>query len=186
MSLENLIKDCKKFKPKAQSELYEKYKDDLYVLCLKYCSNKAEAEDNLQDAFIEIFRSIKKYKNIGSFEAWMKRICINKAIDKYRKQKLFVLQEQFEIKEEHYINDKFLQIGLDKLLAHIQNLPNQYRLVFNLYQLDDYSHKDIAQLLNISESTSKSNLHRAKSILKKEITKAMESNHKLNLKNGSK
>lgn len=178
MTIEELIRDCKKRKPEAQRQLYELYKDDLYVLCLKYCRNKEQAEDNLQDAFIEIFRVIKTYKNTGSFEAWMKRITINKAIDKYRKQKPFLLKEEVEPSVDEPVDEKFIQVDLDKLLGYIQDLPNQYRLVFNLYQLDDYSHKEIAGLLNITESTSKSNLHRAKSILQKKLTNAFESYEK--------
>ena len=170
MDLERLIKRCKKQKLDAQSQLYQLYKDDLYILCLKYCHNKEEAQDNLQDAFIEIFQKIKTYKGIGSFEGWMKRITINKAIDKYK----FKQEINFEINDAILSGDEITieninTIPLGEILAQVQNLPSQYRLVFTMYELDNYSHKEIAELLNISESTSKSNLHRAKKILQTKI-----------------
>jgi RNA polymerase sigma-70 factor (ECF subfamily) len=138
------------------------------VLCLKYCSNEVEAEDNLHDSFIEIFVNIKNYKGIGSFEGWMKRITINKAIESYKKS--FILSP---IKDDYFqettIEENEMDFSLDYILSLIQELPNQYRLVFCLYELDDYSHQEIANMLSITESTSKSNLHRAKVILKEKI-----------------
>lgn len=169
MSTENLIKDCIKQKGQAQKELYELYKKTLFVLCLKYCQNEAEAEDNLHDSFIEIFTNIKNYKGIGSFEGWMKRITINKAIDSYKKSfHLLPIKEDYA--QETTIEEHELDFSLDYILSLVQELPHQYRLVFCLYELDDYSHKEIANMLSISESASKSNLHRAKVILKEKIT----------------
>ena len=139
------------------------------MLCLKYCQNEAEAEDNLHNAFIEIFTNIKKYKGKGSFEGWMKRITINKAIDSYKKsfQLVSISDKSFPDTE---IEEKELDdYSLDYILSLIQNLPNQYRLVFCLYELDNYSHNEIANMLSISDGTSKSNLHRAKMILKEKI-----------------
>lgn len=145
------------------------YKKTLFVLSLKYCANETEAEDNLHNAFIEIFTNIKKFDNKGSFEGWMKRITINKAIDSYKKTyQLMPIKEDFV--DEVLVDDNDLNCTLDEMLQLIQELPNQYRLVFNLYELDDYSHQEIAKMLTISESTSKSNLHRAKVILKEKIS----------------
>lgn len=139
------------------------------MLSLKYCANETEAEDNLHNAFIEIFTNIKKFDNKGSFEGWMKRITINKAIDSYKKTyQLMPIKEDFV--DEVLVDDNDLNCTLDEMLQLIQELPNQYRLVFNLYELDDYSHQEIAKMLTISESTSKSNLHRAKVILKEKIS----------------
>ncbi|MDG5490118.1 RNA polymerase sigma factor [Psychroserpens sp. SPM9] len=168
MSLDHLIKACKKHNLKAQSQLYQMYKDDLFTLCLKYCKNREEAQDNLQDAFLEIFRKIKTYKGSGSFEGWIKRITINKAIDKYKKDSHLNIVINNDLLEDHNLMDieTLERIPLDQILKHIQELPPRYRLVFNLYELDGYSHKDISKLLNISVNTSKSNLHRAKSLLK--------------------
>lgn len=169
MNLDKLIKDCIKQDRKSQEKLYQLYKNTLFTLCLKYCPNSMEAEDNLHDTFIEIFSTIKNYKGKGSFEGWMKRIAINKAITKYKKTYDLVPIKDNHVEEillENDLND----YSLDYILSKVQELPNQYRLVFNLYELDDYSHKEIAQMLDISESTSKSNLHRAKIILKEKLT----------------
>ena len=143
------------------------------MLCLKYCANATEAEDNLHNAFIEIFTNIKKFDNKGSFEGWIKRITINKAIDSYKKTyQLVPIKDDFE--DEVFIQENDLNCSLDEMLMLIQELPAQYRLVFNLYELDDYSHHEIAQMLSISEGTSKSNLHRAKQILKDKIMSKVE------------
>lgn len=180
MNLENLIKDCIRQNRKAQEKLYHLYKKTLFVLCLKYCTNDAEAEDILHDTFIEIFTSINKYNGSGSFEGWMKRIAINKAITKYKKT-----YDLIPIKDNH-IEDKVdiiyneIDVSLDFILLKVQELPNQYRLVFSLYELDGYSHKEIAKMLDISESTSKSNLHRAKLILKDKLISKEPLNKSIN------
>ena len=176
MNLEKLIKACRQHKLKAQSQLYQKYKDDLYLLSLKYCTSKEEAQDNLQDSFLEIFKEIKKYKGTGSFEGWMKRITIYKAIDKYKKLKPISISINDAILEDTSMEDDAINtIPLEDILKHIQELPSQYRMVFNLYELDDYSHKEISELLGVSINTSKSNLHRAKSILKQKMQPTLAS-----------
>ena len=169
MNIDEIIKGCIKQNRKAQEELYHLYKKTLFVLCLKYCPNEAEAEDNLHNAFIEIFSNIKNFNNKGSFEGWMKRITINKAIDSYKKNfQLLPIKDYYP--QETTVNDDEINFSLDYILQLIQELPNQYRLVFCLYELDDYTHQEIAGMLSISESTSKSNLHRAKVILKEKIS----------------
>jgi len=170
LNLTDLINECKKNNREAQNELYRRYKDTLYLLSLKYCRNEVEAEDNLHDAFITIFLQIKSFKNIGSFEGWIKRITIFKAIDKYKKIKPIAIEIKNDILEDTSITTEITQLSIEALLKIIQELPDQYRIVFNLYQLDDYSHREIAQILNISEGTSKSNYHRAKIILREKIT----------------
>lgn len=166
--LEELIKGCRSKKLASQSSLYELYREQFFVLSLKYCKNRQEAQDNLQDSFLEIFKRIKQYKGKGSFEGWMKRIVINKAIDRYKKE---IKKTSYEEKhaEDPVEIDENLNIPLDQILSCIQNLPTQYRLVFNLYVMDEYSHKEISEMLSISIGTSKSNLHRAKLILKEQI-----------------
>ena len=169
MTTENLIKNCIKNDRKAQGELFRRYKDVLYLTSLKYCRNKVEAEDNLHDSFLVIFQKMGTFKNLGSFEGWMKRITIFKAIDMYKAKKTISVEIKDDLLEEVTIDEALCELPLDDLLRLIQELPDQYRLVFNLYQLDDYSHKEIAGLLDISESTSKSNYHRAKQLLRKKI-----------------
>ena len=182
MNLEKLIQGCIKQKSKAQEELYNQYKASLFVLSLKYCANETEAEDNLHNSFIEIFTSIKSYKGSGSFEGWMKRITINKAIDSYKKQfQLTPIKEEWVDTD---VEEKELDFPLDDILKLVQELPNQYRMVFCLYELDDHSHKEIASMLSISENTSKSNLHRAKSILKDKIKGKNSFQKKHNVSNG--
>ncbi len=170
MSLEQLIEQCKKNDAKAQSQLYKLYASKLFSLSLKYSRNHAEAEDNLQDAFVTIFKKIAQYNNKGSLEGWMKRITVNTALQRYRSVGVFdiVNEDQIEDVSIEIDNDN---INLDYLLQIIQELPDRYRLVFNLYVLDDYSHKEIADMLEISTGTSKSNLARARLILKEKIEK---------------
>lgn len=179
MSLEQLIRNCKKQDIRGQEQLYRLYATKMFAVCLKYSNSYQQAEDNLQDGFMTIFDKIKQYQDKGSFEGWMKRIMINTALQKYRKQTVFdILNEDslrepaLEIDEEVYSVDYLLQI--------IQELPDRYRQVFNLYALDGYSHKEIADMLEITTGTSKSNLARARIILKEKIEadqlkKAMDS-----------
>ena len=169
MSLEKLIHECALKQPEAQEQIYRLFAGKMYALCLKYSSNKQEAEDNLQDGFIQIFDKVKQFKHAGSFEGWMKRIMINTALQKYRnKSSLTVIRDDIQ-DEEVLIEIDEDGFSLDYLLKLIQDLPNQYRLVFNLYVLDGYSHKEISKELKISEGTSKSNLSRARVILKNKI-----------------
>ena len=168
MSLEQLIEQCKKNDVKAQSQIYKLFSSKLFSVCLKYSRNYVEAEDNLQDTFVTIFKKISQFKNIGSFEGWMKRIAINTALERYRSAGVFNIVNEHQIEDETIDIDED-SVSMDYLLQIIQELPNRYRLVFNLYALDDYSHKEIAEMLNISIGTSKSNLARARLILKEKL-----------------
>lgn len=183
MSLDDLIKSCQKQNRKAQEELYHLYKNTLFVLCLKYCQNEAEAEDNLHNSFIEIFTKINQYKGKGSFEGWMKRITINKAIDSYKDSYKLVSISDKTYPDTEIEENELDEFSLDYILSLVQGLPNQYRLVFCLYELDNYSHAEIADMLKISTGTSKSNLHRAKMILKEQI-KSNTPVHNINMKYG--
>ncbi len=173
VGLDQLIKKCKKKNAAAQEQLYRMYSSKLFSICLKYSNDYPSAEDTLQDAFITIFEKITQYKNKGSFEGWIKRITINTALQKYRKQKVFDIINEEQIEEiEVEIDEE--DISLDYLLSIIQQLPDRYRLVFNLYVLDGYSHKEIAEMLEISTGTSKSNLARARNILKTKLESKQE------------
>jgi len=175
--LEELIEKCKQQDANAQSTLYKKYSGILFGICLKYSPNRAEAEDNLQDAFITIFSRVEQYQGKGSFEGWIKRITVNTALQKYRKKKTFEISNEAQI-EDAEVEVEQTNVPLDFLLKIIQELPDRYRLVFNLYVLDGYSHKEIASMLGISDGTSKSNLARARMILKTKVTDFNESNNK--------
>ncbi|PQJ76848.1 RNA polymerase subunit sigma-70 [Polaribacter glomeratus] len=170
MNLEKLIEECCEQNLTAQSKVYQLFAGKLFPVCLKYSRNYQDAEDTLQDSFLTIFDKIKQYKSKGSFEGWLKRIAINTALQKYRKKEPLYIKskevETLDLEEESFENVDF---DVNFLLELIQKLPDRYRLVFNLYVLDDYTHKEIAQMLRISEGTSKSNLSRARYILKKQL-----------------
>jgi len=168
MSLKQLINGCKQNDRKAQSEIYQLFAGKLFGLCLKYSRNYQEAQDNLHNGFLTVFNKIEQYKFKGSFEGWLKRIIINTALQTYREKNVLNLVSE-EIPEEIDIEIDDENISLDYLLELIQGLPTRYRLVFNLYVLDGYPHKEIASMLSISEGTSKSNLSRAKVILRNKI-----------------
>ncbi len=168
MSLKQLIHNCKKQDIKAQEQLYRLYANKLFAVCLKYSSSYQQAEDNLQDGFMTIFDKIRQYQDKGSFEGWMKRIMINTTLQKYRKQTVFEIFNEDHLKEPAIEIDEE-DISVDYLLNIIQDLPDRYRQVFNLYALDGFSHKEISEMLQISTGTSKSNLARARMILKEKI-----------------
>jgi RNA polymerase sigma factor (sigma-70 family) len=167
LSLDQLIHGCKNNDTKAQEQLYRLFSSKLFAICLKYSRNYAEAEDNLQDGFLIIFDKIHQYNFKGSFEGWIKRIMINNVLQQYRKVTFLELTtENISEEPEVEIDDS---VSLEFLMKIIQELPDRYRLVFNLYVIDGYSHGDIAEMLEISTGTSKSNLSRARMILKEKI-----------------
>ena len=168
MSLEQLILDCKNNNIKAQEQLFRLFSSKLFAVCLKYSRSYEEAQDNLQDGFLLIFEKIGQFSFSGSFEGWAKRVMINNALQYYRKEKFLHLVNE-DIAEEQEVEIDDSSISLDYLLSIIQQLPDRYRLVFNLYVIDNYSHKEIAAMLNISIGTSKSKLSRARMILKDKI-----------------
>lgn len=169
MTLDELITQCKKHDATAQGELYKKYNGVLFAICLRYSPNYTEAEDNLQDAFITIFKKVEQYNGKGSFEGWMKRVTVNTVLQKYRKQRTFQIVDEGQIEDEAEVEVESDEIPLDFLLKIVQELPDRYRLVFSMYVMDGYQHKEIAEMLGISDGTSKSNLARARTILKNKI-----------------
>jgi|TARA_R110000868_G_scaffold226899_1_gene479859 RNA polymerase sigma factor (sigma-70 family) len=170
LSLKELVHNCKKGNRNAQEQLYKQYAGKLFGVCLKYSRNKTEAEDNLHDSFMTIFKKIDQYQFKGSFDGWLKRVTVNTVLQKYRKEEyLYVLIDNVE--EETPVETGYIEVELPVLLKYIQDLPNKYRLTFNLYVLDGYSHKEIAELLGTSVGTSKSNLARARILLKEKIEK---------------
>lgn len=168
MSLEELIHNCKKNDRKAQELLYRAYATTLYGVCLKYSNSKPEAEDCLHDSFLTIYEKIGQFKGTGSFEGWMKRITINTVLQKYRKEEYLAVVSD-NVEEEITVDHAYADICLQTLLEYIQELPNKYRATFNLYVLDGYTHKDISKVLGTSIGTSKSNLARARALLKEKI-----------------
>ena len=168
MIIEQLIDECSNNNTKAQEQVYRLLAPKLFSVCLKYSRNYEEAQDNLQESFLIIFDKISQFKNKGSFEGWAKRVVINYTLQQYRNQNIFEIVSE-NIAEEETVEIDNDEISLEFLTQIIQELPDRYRLVFNLYVIDDYSHKEIAEMLSINIGTSKSNLARAKGILKEKI-----------------
>lgn len=181
MDVNQLVIRCKNNELLAQEQLYKLYSSKMFAIALKYSKNYAEAQDNLQDAFLVVFDKIKLFDFKGSFEGWLKRVIINHILQQYRKSVVFeVIKDNFT-EDIDVAVDVDESVNLDYLLKIIQELPDRYRLVFNLYVLDEYSHKEIATMLGISEGTSKSNLARAKMILKNKLTDADLKNYEISL-----
>ncbi|MGZ5286259.1 MAG: RNA polymerase sigma factor [Flavisolibacter sp.] len=149
-----------------QQELYQRFAPKMYAVCLRYASNTEEAEDILQEGFIKIFNKIGSFRGEGSFEGWIRRIFVNTAIEQFRKKTYL---KPITEAEESTVEGKYLSV-LDTLaekdiIRLVQQLSPGYRTVFNMYVIEGYTHKQIAELLGISEGTSKSQLSRAKLIL---------------------
>ena len=160
---ESIIKGCLKQKGRAQKALWEKYKSVLFGICLRYTKTNTDAEEVLQEGFIKIFNSLVKYEGKGSFEGWMKRVMVYTAIDLHRKKKPEYLSknEEEEITEitEDYIEES---MDADTIMEIMHQLPDGYKVVLNLYAVEGFTHKEIAQELNISIGTSKSQLAKAR------------------------
>ncbi|HAF31293.1 MAG TPA: RNA polymerase subunit sigma-70 [Bacteroidales bacterium] len=167
----DIIKACLKGNRIAQNRLYQLFADKMYGVCLRYADNEDEAKDILQDGFIKVYVNLKQFNNKGSFEGWIRRIIVNTALEKFRdKNYLFAvnMESEYDANSSHY--DHILsELSAKDLLKLIQDLSPQYRTVFNLYAIEGYSHKEICEKLKIKEGTSKSNLSRAREILKEKV-----------------
>ena len=168
--LEELINDCKAGKRDAQSRLYELFAPKLFGVCLRYSRDETEAEDTIHEGFMIIFSKIGQFLGKGSFEGWMKRIVINISLEKCRTRYRMNTVEDISVYESKSVDeDVYAELNASQLLAMIMDLSPRYRMVFNLYAIDGYSHREIADMLGISEGTSKSNLSRARKILQDKI-----------------
>lgn len=159
----NIIQRCKQQDPLAQKALYDKFSPVLYGICLRYLKNTTEAEDVLIESFYKIFNKINQFKSQGSFEGWMKRIVINESLMKIRKKNNLSLH--VEIEKAYSVNEKsrvISDINYKELLQLLEDLPTGYRTIFNLYVIEGYKHREIAEKLGISINTSKSQLILAK------------------------
>ncbi len=173
MTNEQLINNCLKGNARAQEMLYTKFGPKLMGVCFRYAVNKQEAEDLLQDGFVKIFEKLDKYSGIGSFEGWMRRIVVNTALDNIRKNKKFQLNTDLESEDYKLQSNDFIEerLAAEDLIKVLNSIPLGYKTIFNLYAIEGYSHKEIAEQLNISTSTSKSQYSRAKALLRTKITK---------------
>lgn len=170
--IKNMIKGCLAGNRRDQELLYRRHAARLYAVCLQYSGNNDEARDILQEGFIKIYENLIHYKHEGSFEGWMHRIVVNTALEKFRsKHNLYRVDDIDLIPEPEFAPETEDYSGLEAvdLLDIIRELPPKYRMVFNLFAIEGYSHKEISQMVNISEGTSKSNLSRARIILQKKV-----------------
>lgn len=174
MSDRQIIDGCARHERKAQQELYNRYSRFLLGVCLRYATDKAEAEDILQDSFLKIFFNIKDFSGTGSFIGWLRKVAVNTAITHYHKN----LKYRYHVDIDEYVSveagvtsfeeDFFTSEELYKVL---NELPAGYRLVFNLYAVEGYKHKEIAEMLGIDTNTSKSQYSRAKAVIRNKLEK---------------
>ncbi len=167
-----IIKGCASHNRKAQQMLYDRYSRFLLGICLRYATDRAEAEDILQDSFIKIFFSIGDFSGTGSFAGWLRKVAVNTAITHYHKN----LRHRYHLDIEEYVSvetgvtsfeeDMF---SADELYRILNDLPAGYRMVFNLYAVEGYKHKEIAEMLGIDTNTSKSQYSRAKAVLREKL-----------------
>jgi RNA polymerase sigma factor (sigma-70 family) len=175
----DLIEGCIAGNRKMHALLYDRFAPKMYGVCLRYASSADDAQDLLQEGFIKVYRNLEKFRKEGSFEGWIRRVFVNTSIEHYRKK---VNLNSIGENEERTIEDGNWNV-LDQLaerdiIALVQNLSPGYRSVFNMYVIEGFSHKEIADMMGISEGTSKSQLARAKSILQKKVEDFLKENRK--------
>ncbi|HKL67430.1 MAG TPA: RNA polymerase sigma factor [Bacteroidales bacterium] len=181
--LKKILKGCLAGNKRDQELLYRRYSSKLYGVSLQYSGSYDEARDVLQESFIKIFTSLQSFHGKGSFEGWMRRIVVNTALERHRNR--YYLNK---VDDPGYINntlpgmeaDDFETMESEDLLNFIMDLPPKYRMVFNLYAIEGYSHKEISAMLGISQGTSKSNLSRARTILQKKVEKHLGIKKRMN------
>jgi len=175
----DLIKGCIAGERRTQELLYQRFAPKMYAVCLRYANNADDAQDLLQEGFIKVYRNLDKFRKEGSFEGWVRRVFVNTAIEHYRRK---VNLNTIGEREERTIEDESWNV-LDHLaekdiIQLIQELSPGYRSVFNMYVIEGYSHKEIGDILGISEGTSKSQLARAKGILQKKVQEFLDNKRK--------
>ena len=178
----DLINGCLAGDRRMQELLYQRFSPKMYAVCLRYASNADDAQDLLQEGFIKVFRNLAKFRKEGSFEGWIRRVFVNTAIEHYRKK---VNLNSIGDREEQTIADTSLnildQLGEQDIIQLVQELAPGYRSVFNMYVIEGYSHKEIGEIMGISEGTSKSQLARAKAILQKKVEEFLDNNRRSTL-----
>ena len=171
MSEQQLIEGCQRGDRRAQKEVYELYSRKMMGVCLRYVNDRETARDLLQDGFVKIFTSIGSFSGIGSFEGWMRKIFVNCALEYLRKSD--VLREATDLDNTAELvnadSSAISDISAAELMNMVKELPAGFRTVFNLFAIEGYSHKEIAEMLDITDSTSRSQYTRAKQLLKKKI-----------------
>ena len=169
---EELIKRCRAGERKSQELLYQQLASKMMGVCMRYATDRMEAEDMLQNGFIRVFQRMNDYRGEGSFEGWVRRIMVHSAIEYYRKHhKMMQAVDMSEVSEPSVDPLATAKLGAQELMNLIQQLAPGYRIVFNLYAIEGYSHREIGKIAGITEGASKSQLSRARAILKEQIVK---------------
>jgi len=166
-----LVNECAKGNSKAQRALFDKFAPKMLAVCQRYLRNNQEAEDVLQDGFVKVFQKIVDFKMEGSLEGWIRRIVVNTALDTIRKNKK--LLDDIQVEEVQYkvsfTDHQFDGMDLAQLMKLIDGMPDGYRIVFNMFAIEGYSHKEIADTLGVTENTSKSQYSRARAFLRTQL-----------------
>lgn len=166
-----ILKACLKGDRQAQKDMFHLYAEKMMAVCLRYARNHQEAEDMLQDGFIKVFTNMHNFEHAGSFEGWIRRIVVNTAI-KYTQKKSFTHEDNsLDYVEDHIDPEALSMLTEAELIKLISELPEGYKVVFNLYAIEGYSHREISELLNIDESTSRSQLLKARRLLQTKVQK---------------
>ncbi|HRZ41607.1 MAG TPA: sigma-70 family RNA polymerase sigma factor [Bacteroidales bacterium] len=169
-SIREMIEGCLRKDRRAQKRLYDQYASKLFAVCLSYSFDYEEAQDNLHDGFIKILMYMNQYKGEGSFEGWMRRIMVNTSLERYRRRhKMKLIAEEIRAESSLSVEHILEEISAAELMDAVQELSPQYRMVFLLYAVEGYNHKEIGKMLEISEGTSKSNYSRARSVLQERL-----------------
>ena len=167
---EQIIAGCRAGDRKYQELLYQRFASKMFTVCMRYAAESNSAQDLLQEGFVKIFKNIDKFRGDGSFEGWIRRIFVNTCLEFVRKKaNMYVVQDTEKVKLEYQDENALQKLMKEDLMEMIQSLSTGYRTIFNLYVIEGYSHKEIAELLNVTEGTSKSQLARARYLLQKKV-----------------
>ena len=170
MEYKVLIKECLKGNAQAQKAMFDHFSGKMLFLCMRYATDQSEAEDMLQEGFVRLYSNLNKFQHKGSFEGWVRRIFVNTAIKYYHKVRKHNGYSQLEhVDAVQKGADALSTLSEAELLRLIRDLPDGYRIVFNMYAIEGYSHKEISELLNIQESTSRSQLVKARKLLQTQV-----------------
>jgi RNA polymerase sigma factor (sigma-70 family) len=170
--LEIIIKGCVSGDRKAQGKLFNHFSNEMFGVCLYFSKDYTEAEDTLHDGFMKVFQKIEQFEYKGSLAGWIRKIMVNTALEKFRKQHLlYVVGDEYENNEDINHENVISNLSAHDLINLIRELTPQYKMVFNLFAIEGYSHKEISEMLGISEGTSKSNLARARNVLQNKVKK---------------
>ena len=171
-TIDECLEGCKAGNRQMQEMLYKQTASKMVAVCMRYAKDRMEAEDVLQMGYVKIFQKVKDYRGEGSFEGWIRRIMVNTAIESYRKNlRMLNVVPIADAYEQPSAGFDFSSLGMQDLMKVRQKLADGYRMVVNMYIIEGYSHKEIAETLGISEGASKSQLSRARAILQQEINK---------------